>query len=602
MKSLEGDFLRLRITEHLAAWLWVPSAILALGLVLTYAVDIPYIDQWDGELPFLKKVAAGEAGVADLVAQHLEHRIVFSRVVTLAVSWLAGWRTQVSLVVTWLLICAVAWCLTRLQQRVPENSPGKSAYFSLLAGVILFSPQQYDAWFNPSMMQWFSIEFLLSLALVLFATSWPARVCFPLCVATAWLATFSSSNGMLLWLVLMPVMAVQASASVRGRMVLAWCLAAAIAIAGYFWGFHKPPESPSLVAGLGNPLAMMGFFLANVGAPLAFGALVPPLVQARIFGVTIVAMVVLCGLVHVARWRNNLFSWSVLPWYSLIAYSMATQLAISAGRAGSGPEVALAARYMPTANLTICGLVALVPIVLDELAGVSQVPSSRAWLTPRGATTIKATLLSVLLAAEALGAMATLPTFANEHIRLTAAKAAVLFSRCFRDPELLSNVWSHKTLVDIDAKLDFMDARGLLRPKTFRSCKIADLPRKGPQSPTVGGIRGVIEQAGRVNEQAVGLAGWAIDPERRRPADVVLLSWEDDAFDATVFAIIPVGIQRPDVVAKLSSERFVRAGWGRLFPLEVMPKRPCRIRAWAFDTADGTIAELNGLVEWKPDR
>lgn len=194
-----------------------------------------------------------------------------------------------------------------------------------------------------------------------------------------------------------------------------------------------------------------------------------------------------------------------------------------------------------------------------------------------------------------------LPTYANEHIRLTAAKAAVLFSRCFRDQELLSNVWSYKTVIDIDDKLDFMDSRGLLRPKTFRSCKITDLPRRSSEKRITPITRGVIEQAGRANEQAVGFMGWAIDPERHKPADVVLLSWEDDAFDASVFAIVPVGIQRPDVATKLSSQRFARAGWGRLFPVDALPKRPCKIRAWAFDTSDGTIAELDGVVDWRPD-
>ena len=591
-----------QLSTLVTPWLWLVPAIGAIVLTLRYAVDIPYIDQWDGELPFLRKVAAGEAGVADLVAQQLEHRIVFSRLVTLAVSMLAGWRTHVSLAMTWLIACAISCCLIWLRQHNTNVSSRESACFSLLTGVVLFSPQQYDAWFNPSMMQWFSIELLLSLALVLFTSSCSRWVCFPLCIAIAWLATFSSSNGMLLWLVLFPVMAVHARGPQRRGMFLSWAMAAVIAIAGYFWGFRKPPESPSLLAGLSDPLAVAGFFLANVGAPLAFGTFIPPLVQARIVGVTIVLIVTFCCLVHAIRWRNTAFVRDAMPWYSIIAYAMATQLAISLGRAGSGAEVALAARYMPTANLSICAIAALVPIVLDESVRRGRAEASRfAWLTDRRAKVIKASLFAALLAAQVIGAIATLPTYANEHIRLTAAKTAVLFSRCFKDQELLSNVWSYKTLVDIDEKLDFMDSHGYMRPKTFKSCKIVDLPKAGQGRSSGTNFRGAIEQAGRVNEQAVGFMGWAIDPERGRPADAVLLSWEDDGFDATVFAIVPVGVPRPDMTAKLSSNRFLRAGWGRLFPKDAMPKRPCRIRAWAFNTDDGTIAELDGVVEWRPE-
>ena len=467
---------------------------------------------------------------------------------------------------------------------------------------MLFSVQAYDTWFNPVIgSQWVFVELLLVLALVTLRNLSLQGLNFPICLMFATMATFSSSNGMSLWLVLFPVIAVQVRGPQRRGMFLVWAAAAAMAITGYFWGFRKPPESPSLLASLGDPLAVAGFFLANVGAPLAFGTFVRPLVQAWIVGMTIVVIVTLCCLVHARRWRNAAFVRDAMPWYSIIAYAMATQLAISLGRAGSGAEVALAARYMPTANLSICAIVALVPIVLNELAMEGRTDASRfAWLSDRRAKAIKASLFAALLVAQVIGAIATLPTYPNEHIRLTAAKTAVLFSRCFKDPELLSNVWSYKTLVDIDEKLDFMDSNGYLRPTTFKSCKIADLPKAG-QRGSSGMFRGAIEQAVRVSEQAVGFTGWAIDPERGRPADAVLLSWEDDGFDATVFAIVPVGVPRPDMTAKLSSNRFLRAGWGRLFPKDAMPKRPCRIRAWAFNTDDGTIAELDGVVEWRPE-
>lgn len=583
--------------------MWLVPAILSLVLVSHYAVDIPYIDQWDGELPFLMKVAAGEARASDLIALHMEHRIAFCRISSLAVAAIGGWRTNGCLCASWLVTCGAAWSLVVLHRDHQACKAWYRGLFSFTTGSLLFSVQAYDTWFNPVIgSQWVFVELILVLALVTLRNLSHQVLFFPISLMCATVATFSSSNGMLLWLVLFPVMAVQVRGPQRRGMFLVWAAAAAIAITGYFWGFRKPPESPSLLAGLGDPLAVAGFFLANVGAPLAFGIFVSPLVQARIVGMTIVVIVTLCCLVHVKRWSNAAFVRAAMPWYSIIAYAMATQLAISLGRAGSGAEVALAARYMPTANLSICAIVALVPIVLDELTLERRADASRfAWLTDRRAKVIKASLFAALLAAQVIGAIATLPTYANEHTRLTAAKAAVLFSRCFKDPELLSNVWSYKTLVDIDEKLDFMDSHGYLRPKTFRSCKIADLPKAGQSRSSGTNFRGAIEQTGRVNEQAVGFTGWAIDPQRGRPADAVLLSWEDDAFDATVFAIVPVGVPRPDVTAKLSDSRFLRAGWGRLFPVSAMPKRPCQIRAWAFNTDDGTIAELDGVVEWRPE-
>lgn len=595
-----------RFVRSLANCLWVPSALVALTCIFTYAVDIPYIDQWDGELPFLRKLAAGEAGVGDLVALQLEHRIAVNRLVALVVAWGAGWSTKACLLVTWLTACGLAINVLVLQHRTGSHVAWHRAIFGFVGGVILFGLQQYDTWLNPAMIAWFSIQFFLTSALVItiVASSEPFR--FLGCMLLACIATFSASHGMLLWIVLIPVLAMSRWQQNRGLpygWLLGWGMAAAISIACYFWGYRKPPESPSLLVGLSNVPAFTGFLLANIGAPLAFGFPAPPLILARIVGMVIIVMIASCGMITIMRRTDKDFVCRTLPWFSLMAYALLTKAAISAGRAGTGPDVALASRYMPTANLIMCALVALVPIVLDELGRGSRTEaSSFAWLTARRAKGIKVGLVGGLLVTEAVGFIATLPTYANEHMRLTAAKAAVLFSRCFKDMELLANVWSPKTLEDIDAKLDFMDSRGLLRPKTFRTCRITDLPRASAARPAEHGVRGVIDQAGRVNEQAVGFGGWAIDPEKRRPADAVLLSWEDDALDATVFAIAPVGIPRPDVQAKLGNSAYARSGWGRIFPVAAMPRLPCRIRAWALDTDTGAISELTGVVEWRPDR
>ena len=594
-----------RFTQSLRYWVWLVPAFMALCLAFSCAVDVPYIDQWDADLPFLQKVAAGNASISDLVALHLEHRIAFARLAGLVAAYVAAWRTKACLLLTWLVMCGVAFNLLYLQRRTGSAGGLSLSLIAFLVGAVLFGVQSYDAWFNPMIITWAGGQLFLTGGLVLAvgASTFPTR--FFGCMLLAWLATFSSSVGMLLWPFLIPSLVANDSRNQPKAMLpwlTGWVAVAALAISFYFWGFQRPPESPSFMAGPSFLNAIAAFFVAAVGAPLAFGTPLPSTLQAKLVGAAVIALVMICGVTTLACRRDKRFIQAVLPWFSIIAYAMTAQLAMAVGRAGSGPNVALASRYMPTANLTICALICLVPIVLDESVRRGRAEASRfAWLTDRRAKVIKASLFAALLAAQVIGAIATLPTYANEHIRLSAAKAAVLFSRCFKDPELLSKVWSHKTRVDIDDKLDFMDSNGYLRPQTFKSCKIADLPKVGQGRSSGTSFRGAIEQAGRVNEQAVGFTGWAIDSARGRPADAVLLSWEDDAFDATVFAIVPVGVPRPDMTAKLSSNRFLRAGWGRLFPKDAMPKRPCRIRAWAFNTDDGTIAELAGVVEWRPE-
>lgn len=79
------------------------------------------------------------------------------------------------------------------------------------------------------------------------------------------------------------------------------------------------------------------------------------------------------------------------------------------------------------------------------------------------------------------------------------------------------------------------------------------------------------------------MAGWAVLRAKRRPADLVLLTYDDANGEPTIFALAPVGAERPDIAAELQSPDYRFSGWNHTFRIHPSMSGEFNIRAWAFD-------------------
>jgi hypothetical protein len=81
----------------LAAAAGLTAAVLGArwGLIARFGIDVPYWDQWDGEIERLYfKVLDHSLGLGDLFLPANEHRILFTRLLNLAVFFVKGQRVQ----------------------------------------------------------------------------------------------------------------------------------------------------------------------------------------------------------------------------------------------------------------------------------------------------------------------------------------------------------------------------------------------------------------------------------------------------------------------------------------------------------------------------
>lgn len=597
------------IKRYFAEFLWIPSAIIAAYLIANYSVDIPTIDQWDSELLFLMKLDDGTATFNDVIAPLIEHRLAINRLLSVPMAWLTGWDRRFSLWNT--LVCAscLAIGLGILNRLTCKPTLGRLIVPNLLGGALILGIPQYDTWLNPTHIAWYLVECFLVACLLVTRTTLSLGAKVACCAVMATVATFTCGNGLLLWAVVLPVLIVQAlidgaKLPVLGKWSAVWLALAVIAIGRYFWDYEKPSDSPPIAAG-GNLLTVLRFFVANVGCPFARGTAIEPITQASLFGAVILALAAMSVVYVLLHWRSLDLVQRTAPWIAIMAFGLGTGFAISLGRSGFGIDTAIVVRSIHVHVLTVYALIVVLPMIFDSLVargdpaamsgGKTVAPQ---WFFSRTGATSWLTALGVIVSiGHLLYCVHSAESYKNERARYLAAKTAVLFSRCFTDPQLLGNVWGSVTVRDIDKKLDFMDRKGFMRPKTFQSATIRDIAARAPGGEAQ---TGAMDQASTPAKDAVAFGGWAIFLEKARPADSVILTWETPETEATVFAISPVGGPRPDVVSKIGDTRFMDCGWGRVFPREVMPKHEAKIRAWAFDTSEGKAFPLSGELDWVP--
>ena len=96
--------------------------------------------------------------------------------------------------------------------------------------------------------------------------------------------------------------------------------------------------------------------------------------------------------------------------------------------------------------------------------------------------------------------------------------------------------------------------------------------------------------------QVCSAVGWAIIPKGYRPADAVLLAYDDPTRGPIAFALTVPTAPRSDVVQALHDYRVELSGWNCEFERSKVPAGDHRITAWAFD-ADKTLLYPLGTAQ-----
>jgi hypothetical protein len=362
-------------------WKLLPLLPLAwvIFVVARYAVPVPFMDQWEF-VPFLGKYYGGELTLADVWAQHNEHRIFFPRLIMLGLArlthWNIAWEFAVSIILAIGIFAVVAW---QIRRTASELGTDRLKWAIPVASLVIFSVCQFENWLWGWQLQMLLEMLAVWGAVVLLSRPSFRWSAFAAAAALGIVASYSFANGVLVWpLGTALLLAVKAGRKDRAAALASWLLLGALTLWWYFQDYQKPPQHPSLRIFFQHPRDSACYiltYLGNVCAQYGNGGIVPDDVYAIIFGLAgpaILAWAIWTILRHRIADARTLF-----PYLAMAAYPCGCALLTAVGRSGFGSHQAMISRYCTmTAPLWIALSVLLLLIAERQPATPIASPST----------------------------------------------------------------------------------------------------------------------------------------------------------------------------------------------------------------------------------
>ncbi|KAB8145721.1 hypothetical protein F8S13_01145 [Chloroflexia bacterium SDU3-3] len=350
-------------------------------LILTLTVDVPFADQW-ALVPLLQHAYQGRLNLGELWAQHNEHRLLFPRLLMLGLAWLTGWSTRAEMLANVALASATCGLLLWQVRASARRAGGAAPALAPILSLMIFSLGQSENWWGGWNIQIFLNVLGACAAILLLGAGEQRWGRLLLAAGCSVVASFSYSNGLLLW----PLGAALLAAGGgwrRGqrRYLAAWLACGAATVGAFFHGYSWTSQTPSADAVLGQIGSYAGYALTYLGAPPVRGAveLVFSLATGDHRAICNLGDSDLCSYVNTAAIGAGLaglallplaawlaaraIGWrGLLPYLGLALYALGTGASTSLGRASYGMHQAMAQRYATTATLFWVALVALLAL------------------------------------------------------------------------------------------------------------------------------------------------------------------------------------------------------------------------------------------------
>jgi hypothetical protein len=566
----------------------LPPVLVGL-LILKYGVDFIDWDQWE-IAGFFAKVAQGSLSPADLFVQQAEYRQFFPNLIFISLGWITHWNIKYEMLVSLLLACLVAFNVYRLSQITVRGSRSGLLFLALVSNLLIFSPAQFENWLLGEQIIYFIPVVCLTTCLRVAHSQTNPLTKLILCMLLATISTFSSANGIICWLVVPPVLifAYETQAK-RLYYGVAWAIGLGLNFAGYLYGYHQPPYSPSLFAALHDPLRGLMFFLTLLGAPLVTSQRLMP--APIVVGAALAALFA-AAWVYVFKFADNPeLRRRALVWLMLGSYSILTITVVTLARFGMGMRQALASRYTTFSIYLLISLCYLVPLIVADLTSGARFAQRRLSIGR-----LVRFALAALLVLNLLNSAAAVRQAVWLKIRRLQAKGCLLFIDSVPD-ECLTNSKALPDLNMVKERVKAIDALDFLRPGLIKSNRIEDIANADTRAASSDGR---FETLSRTGDSVLVAAGWASLPGRGQPADIVLLSYQKEQAAPVIFALAEMSFAQPSFTASLVKARAADWRWQKSFPLHRVPVAPpFSVSAWAFDATTGKAYKIDGsyLIE-----
>ncbi|HLX72934.1 MAG TPA: hypothetical protein VKV04_25195 [Verrucomicrobiae bacterium] len=572
-------------TWRLMRWLSFLPPIALVALLFRNAVNIPYWDEWDDDLAGLFiKLKTGHLTLGDLWAPHNEGRLVLPKIFFLILGTSTHWNLIYEVAATFLMVCLITYAIYRLERPAFSERPGAGSIIFFISSLLLFSPAQSGAWLWGMEIILYVPLLCIVAALLILRSNLGETAKLVYCMVLATIATYSFSNGFLLWLVLFPaVFPVEDwhGLKEKPRNALCWLLASFGNVAAYF---HNLGLSQSNELPWRNPWPALNYFFVFLGAPLVDRQSSHHLQSAAAIGLVITILFLgICFWIFRQRKNQSLIRLS-LPWLTIGVYGVLSAVLAAAGRSALGTEQALSSRYGIFGISLIIALVHLIPILVfsDSAENVSATPRLPRPGYPLAGLAATVVLLHAMAFPSNVSNMGT----ARLYFRLGTASLQFLD---VLPPQPAMMEYSFSDYAKFKKNADALNKLNVRNDDFLKTTRLADF-KLNPQ-PDCGGI----ESAEKVGNK-IYLLGWALSPDHKTPADCVLFTCEGPGIEPTILGLMDHRFDRTDLVEAFHSRKYFGAGWNKTIDEQDLPRGKLELKAFVYDVQTRQVTPLGKAI------
>lgn len=537
---------------------------LILYFIVKYGVDVPYNDQWE-YIGFFDNLSQGKLTFEELFRQHNEYRQLFPNLIFVGLGWFTHWNVRYEMFVIFILACLVSFNVYRLASITAIGESWQKWVMFFLANLFIFSPMQWENWLFGVQIEYFIPIACISSGLVISFTRLDARLKLILCMLLAIISTYSSINGFLCWIVLYPVYYFSGANNnffKKWPAISAWLFATIFALFFYFYGYQKPEAQPSLLAAFNHPLDALYYFFGTIGNTIRVIHSIDIIIV--VGGVLII--VFLSQIIYVGwnikdqKLMRNSSVWIMLGLYSLLTAAMLT-----IGRSGYGILQSCASRYTSFTLYVGVAVIFLASIIIHHHSRGTRI------------SYIQKIGIAVLIAFLIFTKTNTYPVALKElkayHASILHAKAGLLFINFFPHDQCENKIYP-SNFAELQRKANILDSWGYLRPALIKTNVLQDIEGEGSGIVDYGSFDFLFP----LGDNYYVASGYAVMPNTKRPADAILLTYENEKGQSILF-----GLSNSD-----------KKVWYWFISVASIPCNPIEIKAWAFDANTAKAYRLRG--------
>ncbi len=582
-----------------------PAWILLI-LIAGHATNIPVWDGWE-RAALLQKWSEGTLTFADLYAPHIDHRMVFPRIISLFVASVAQGDLRWEIGANWLIGLGAGlgvWTLARRTLGESLWTPG----IVFLVNLWIFSPLQYDNWLWPIQTAYLLPMTCLVWALVAASHprwSWGARC--GMAAVLGIVGTHSFSHGLFLWPAILLLVALTPVNAPGGegkwRFVALWVLISAIIVGCYFGIDYTVATEYSYSQQRGEATPMMAFwreavsewgrmwefFLTILGGPFARQFAIDPLHASRAAGWLALFAYAACGLWALSLARRDPGRWArLLPWLALGGAVIAIAFGASAGRSAilasaraTVPRFLSVSLYLPISFLAI---------YLIGWEKYRDIPRLTIW-RPRVASWGIA-IWGILVALQCQPWLYGARLMEIWRISRLQAQARVMFVEHFQPEPSRVLAYTHQ---EVQRYAPILNDLGFLDPPLVKTLELSQFSTTDKALPLSKGTLASAEPL-PASPSTWELKGHAILRRPSRPADAVFITAESAARTSPLIigladcdgTLLPtryrIDLQFSPMLELLEGDPGSWMRWSHRLDGALLPaERPLTVRAWAFD-------------------